>query len=301
MQVWGVAEKSAFQTRFQRVQRYWTTLAKVGSKIPLSQSGLNVGICWRASKTLPKCSGWPGIGVFKHMALLLIAGSQVPLPVPRWASKLKRPCSEPRGIYCRTLQREWLACAQKIPNSLKGLEKAALKASWGRGANSPIGCWSVRSPLSVLGHQWIRRLWAHDYQAVSLSLLVLVLHLKNSGNVHELHCPGTSGRSCTRGWEGSAPGRPRRVLRAYSSSSPSDPESSVLLDVRATGVSGAGLRLTPEGCSGEEMRKRSKVSALRLPWRGRSANLDCWHSLGPGTLRCGAWKWKWCCSVVSDS
>ena len=83
MQVWGVAEKSAFQTRFQRVQRYWTTLAKVGSKIPLSQSGLNVGICWRASKTLPKCSGWPGIGVFKHMALLLIAGSQVPLPVPR--------------------------------------------------------------------------------------------------------------------------------------------------------------------------------------------------------------------------
>ena len=97
--------------------------------------------------------------------------------------------------------------------------------------------------------------------------------------MHELRCLGTAGRSCSRGWEGSAPGRPRRVLLAYSSSSRSDPESSVLLDVRATGVSGAGLRLTPEGCSGEEMRKRSKVSALPLPWRGRSAN-TAW-GLGP--------------------
>lgn len=52
---------------------------------------------------------------------------------------------------------------------------------------------------------------------------------------------------------GSAPGRPLRVLLAYSASPPSDHECSVQPGVSATGVSGAGLRLTSEGGSGEEM------------------------------------------------
>ena len=64
-------------SKFSATGLHWQ---KLGSKIPPSQSGLNVGIGWRACKTLPKGSDWPGIGVSKHMALLLTASSQVPLP-----------------------------------------------------------------------------------------------------------------------------------------------------------------------------------------------------------------------------
>ena len=123
-------------------------------------------------------------------------------------NKLKHQSLGQREVYCRAIQGELVACAQRTPNSQKGFSKAFLKVQlgWRRvgGAchrvcdqflhSSLIGWW-----WSVLRCQNVCGLHTLDHQVVNFFHLALAIW-KNLGNICEMLLSGYFREAIAETW-----------------------------------------------------------------------------------------------------